>query len=352
MSLLLRFLVRPLARAGFCFLLVAFVSQQALAQQAPAAKDPITIVIDGTESAEALKKVIDGVSADGHPVSISLAPKPSAALGSKATGDDPFEGVFDLFVRGLRQGWSAIPKAPQYFSDFARWWHSPPESAGLLLYLFKLIALLGLSCLAGWLVSKLLSSIGPSPPTADPAPLEVKLRQALVRLLKDIAAVAVLMAVAWLLFGRIFSPLAAEGKLTGQLLQVLPAIAAFIVVGRFLLSPDEPRLQLFMLPRAKRHFWLLAGYAVVTMVLLAIFVGLGDEIGSVGTTAGIFVTVTALVLLFRIWWFWDARQDIGAVILSGPPQVAKPDILRRLFAVATPWLLILIAVLLWAIGRI
>src|SRR5262249_9653478 len=110
--------------------------------------------------------------------------------------------------------------------------------------------------------------------------------------------------------------------------------------------------QLFMLPRAKRHFGLLTGYAVITMVLLAIFVGLDDEVGAAGTTAGIFVVVTALTLLFRMWWFWDARQDIGSVIFSGAPEGAKPGILRRLFAVATPWLLILIATLLWAIGRI
>jgi small-conductance mechanosensitive channel len=348
----LRFLVRLLSQAWLCFLLVAFLPQLAMAQQAPSAKGPVTIVIDGTESADALKKVIDSVSGGDRPISISFAPKPSAAVGSKATGNDPFEGIFDLFVRGLSQGWNAIPKAPQYFSDFARWWQSPPESAGLLLYLLKLIALLGLSCFAGWLVLKLLRSIGPSPPTADPAPLEQKLRPALVRLLKDIAAVAVLMTVASLLFGRFFDPLTAEGKLTRQLLHVLPAIAAFVVVGRFLLSPDEPRLQLFMLPRAKRHFTLLVGYAVVTMVLLAIFVGLDDEIASAGTTAGIFLTVTALALFYRIWWFWDARRDIGAVILSGGPQVAKPGFLRRLFAAVTPWLLILTALLLWAFGRI
>ena len=150
MSLPLQFLLRLLPPTWLCLLLITSLPQLAIAQQ-PSAKEPVTIVIDGSESAEALKKVIDGVSADGHPVSIGFAPKPSAALGTKATGDDPFEGLFDLFVRGLRQGWNTIPKARQYFGDFARWWHTPPDSAGLLLYLFKLLAWLGLSCLAGWL---------------------------------------------------------------------------------------------------------------------------------------------------------------------------------------------------------
>src|SRR5262245_14930727 len=153
--------------------------------------------------------------------------------------------------------------------------------------------------------------------------------------------------------GRVFFyPLAAEGKLTVQLLRVIPAIAGYLVVGRFLLSPDEPRLQLFMLPRARHHFMLLAGFAVITMILLAIFVGLYNQVGSADTVAGIFLTVTALTLLFRLWWFWDARQDISAVILSGAPEATPPGILRRLFAVATPWFLIVSSVLLWALGRI
>src|SRR5262245_11730909 len=262
MSLQLRFMARLLSPAWLCFLFLTFLPQHTVAQQAPSAKAPVTIVINGTESAEALKKLIDGVSADDHPVSISFAPKSSATVGSKATGDVALEGLFDLFLRGLTQGWNAIPKAPQYFSDFGRWWHSPPESAGLLLYLFKLLVLLGISCLAGWLVLRLLRSLGPPPPTVDPAPLERKLWPALTRLAKDVAAVVVLIGVAWVLSARFFDPLAAEGKLTQQLLHVLPAIAAFIVVGRFLLSPGEPRLQLFMLPRAKRHYGLLTGYAV------------------------------------------------------------------------------------------
>src|SRR5262245_24738722 len=101
MSLRLWFMARLLSPAWLCFLLVTFLPLDAVAQQqAPTAKGPVTIVVDGTESAEALKKVIDGVSADDHPVSISFAPKPSAAAGSKATGDVPFEGLFDLFLRG------------------------------------------------------------------------------------------------------------------------------------------------------------------------------------------------------------------------------------------------------------
>jgi moderate conductance mechanosensitive channel len=258
-----------------------------------------------------------------------------------------------LLLRGLRGGWSAIPKAPQYFTRFASWWHSPPESSSFTVYLLKLMVILGVSGLAGWLVLRLLRSLGPQPPVADLAPLKLKLRPALTRLAKDIAAAAVFIVGASLLAARFFDPLAAEGKLTQQLIHVLPGIAAYIIIGNFLLSPYEPRLRLFMLPRAARHFTLLAGYAIIGLVLLAIFVGLDSEIGAAeNISAGIFVVVATVILLFRIWWFWDARQDIGAVILSGAPQATEPHLLRRVFAIAMPWLLILSAVLLWALGRI
>jgi small-conductance mechanosensitive channel len=351
MSLPLRFITCLLSALWFGFLVIATPLQHAVAQQVPAAKAPVTIVIDGTESPDELKKLIDSVSAQDHPVSIGFAAKPPA--GAKASAENPSEEVFDLFLRGLRDGWNAIPKSPQYFSNFARWWDSPPQSSGFLLYLLKLLVIFGVSGFAGWLVLRLLRSVGPRPPAADPAPLAQKLRPALTRLSRDIAAAAVFIVVASSLVARFFDPLAADGKLTEQLLHALPIIAAYIVVGRFLLSPGEPRLRLFVLPRAERHFRLLAGYAAIGGFLLAIFVGLNDEIGAPeNTAAGIIVVLTTLILLFKVWWFWDARRDIGAVILSGAPEATEPHILRRLFAVAMPWLLILSAVLLWVLGRI
>src|SRR5262249_38601972 len=159
-------------------------------------------------------KLVESIATQDHPVSISFAPKPSAAAGANANKDVSAEQVFDLLLRGLRDGWNAIPKAPQYFSSFGRWWHSPPESSGFLLYLIKLIVVLGLAGLTGWLALVLIRSIGPQRlPSADPAPLEQKLRPALVRSLKDVAATVVFIAVARFLAAHVFDPLAAEGKL-------------------------------------------------------------------------------------------------------------------------------------------
>lgn len=334
------------------FLVLASLPQDVAAQQAPAAKVPVTIIVDGTESPEALKKLIDRIAADDHPVSIGFAAKPSAAAGSQTGKEVPSEEVFDLFARGLGAGWDAIPRAPEYFSSFARWWNSSPESSGLFPYLFKLLATLGISGVAGWLVLRLLRSVGPPPPAAEPAPLEQKMRPALVHLSKDVAAAMVLIVVASFLAARIFDPLAAEGKLTGQLVHVLPLLAGYIIIGRFLLSPGEPRLRLFTLPRAEHHFRLLVGYAIVGAILLAIFVGLNGEIGSADIAAGILITATTLVTIFRVWWFWHARQDIATVILSGAPPGTAPSVPRRAFAVAGPWLLAVSALLLWALGRI
>ncbi|ANL89131.1 mechanosensitive ion channel family protein [Rhizobium phaseoli] len=341
--------IKFLPAAGF--LLLASLPQDVAAQQAPAAKAPVTIIVDGTESPEALEKLIDRIAADDHPVSIGFAAKPSAASGAHAGKEARSDEVFDLFVRGLGEGWNAIPRAPEYFSSFARWWNSSPESSGLFPYLFKLFAAFGTSGVAGWLVLRLLRSVGPPPP-AEPAPLEQKMRPALVHLSKDVVAAMVLIVLASFLAARIFDPLAAEGKLTGQLVHVLPVLAGYIIIGRFLLSPGEPRLRLFMLPRAEHHFRLLVGYAIAGAILLAIFVGLNGEIGSADIAAGIFITGTTLVTIFRVWWFWHARQDIATVILSGTPLGSAPSVPRRAFAVAGPWLLSVSALLLWALGRI
>src|SRR5262245_55889998 len=180
MSFRPRYLAHLLPAVWLGLLVVAFLPQLAAAQQAPSAKAPVTIIIDGTESPEALKKLVDSLSAQDHPVSISIAPKPPIA--ARASKDVSSEQVFDLFLRGLRDGWNAIPKAPQYFSSFVRWWHSPPESSGFLMYVLKLLVVLGMSGFVGWLVFVLLRSIGPKGlPVADPAPLAQKLRTALKR---------------------------------------------------------------------------------------------------------------------------------------------------------------------------
>jgi small-conductance mechanosensitive channel len=171
-------------------------------------------------------------------------------------------------------------------------------------------------------------------------------------LVKDIAAAAIFIVVARLLAARVFDPVAAEGQLTGQLLGVLPFVSAHIVVGNFLLSPYEPRLRLFMIPRAERHFKLLAGYALAGMIILTL-IGVGDISGSAARdSAGIYMALSTLLVMFKIWWFWDARHDIAEVILSGTPNGTAPHALRRLFAAVMPWFLILSTLVLWALGRI
>src|SRR5690349_21824864 len=87
----------------------------AYAQEAP--KAPITIVVTGNESPDALKKLIDNVAAQGRPVSISLESKPDTAktIGSKET-TEPVEGEFlDLFLRGVKESVDDLPAAPQFF---------------------------------------------------------------------------------------------------------------------------------------------------------------------------------------------------------------------------------------------
>ncbi|MFO0992287.1 MAG: mechanosensitive ion channel family protein [Hyphomicrobiales bacterium] len=324
----------------------------AYAEEAP--KAPITIVVTGNESPDALKKLIDNVAAQGRPVSITLESKSDTAktVGPKET-TEPVEGEFlDLFLRGVKESVDDLPAAPQFFSGLGRWWDLPPPSTGFPIYLLKLAVVLGISGAASWLVLRLLGRIGPRLPASELAPLASKLRPALARLVKDIAAAAAFIGVASLVAARFFDPVAAEGKVTALLIGVLPFALSHLVVGNLLLSPYEPRLRLFMIPRAARHFALLVAYVVAGTIILSI-IAVGDAAASPkGESSGLYLILSTLLVVFKIWWFWDARRDIAQVILSGAPEGQSPGSLRRLMAATTPWFLILSTVVLWALGRV
>src|SRR5262249_15065545 len=126
MSFRLRFLQHRLPGVLLGLMALALLAESAIAQQAPAAKAPVTIILDGSESAEALKKLVDSVSAQDRPVSITFASKAAAAAGAAAAREAESDQLLGLFQRGLADGWDGIPKASQYFSSFGRWWQSPP----------------------------------------------------------------------------------------------------------------------------------------------------------------------------------------------------------------------------------
>jgi len=342
-----------LAIISLVFILPALLLSDAYAQEA-APEAPVTIVVTGNESADALKKLIDNVAAQGRPVSISLEKKPDteAAIGSKDK-IQPVEGDFlDLFVRGVKESVDVLPAAPQFFTSLGRWWDSPPPSTSFPLYLLKLFVVLGISAFAGWFALRLLRSVGPRPPPTELAPLSSKLRPAFARLVKDVAAAGIFVVLISLFSARIFDPAAAEGMLTALLIGIFPFILAHIVIGNLLLSPYEPRLRLFTIPRAKRHFMLLITYAVTGMIILSV-IGVGDLAGIVsGESAGVYLILSSLFLVFKVWWFWDARRDIAQVILSGASEGTAPHMMRRLFATAMPWFLILSTIVLWTLGRI
>ena len=54
------------------------LSSPVLAQGA-GGQSPVTIIINGTETPDELKKLIDSVSSQGHPVSVTFAAKPDKA---------------------------------------------------------------------------------------------------------------------------------------------------------------------------------------------------------------------------------------------------------------------------------
>lgn len=346
-------LAKPLLLLFICFLLPAILADHVQAQGAPG-PGPVTITVDGKETPEELKKVIDGVASGGRPVTIEFAAKPE-----KPAAEDPSkmletaDGEFvDLFTRGINDSLAALPRTSQFFADLRSWWAGSPPSSGFILYLLKLLGLLGISAVIGAIVHKLLQSIAPVKLAPEGAQLKEKLRPAAFRLIRDVSSTVVFILAARFLAGRFFDPMAAEGKATAQLLDVLPFVAGHLIVGNILLSPSQPRLRLLMIPRASWHFLLLSIYSIAGMFILTI-IGVGNAIGGLDhESAGLFMVLSTFLSAFKIWWFWNARYDIAELIISGASGDATPHVLRRLFAAVTPWFLILSTLLLWALGRV
>jgi hypothetical protein len=91
--------------------------------QGTGGQSPVTIIINGTETPDELKKLIDSVSSQGHPVSVTFAAKPdkpgSGHPDSKASAEE--EEFFDLFTRGVKDGLDTLPQTPDYFADVGQW---------------------------------------------------------------------------------------------------------------------------------------------------------------------------------------------------------------------------------------
>lgn len=346
--------IAALALAVLCGLAPSPASAQADA--------PVTLTLRGDETPETVRKLVDALATGGRRVEIRLlaagaaapataqsaATSPPSPASAPATADSRIEELWDHFVDGFDHGNAAIPHVVELPTDWWRSWANNRNgatgpSAGLRILAGVMTALAGVllfrRATAGWFVRRL-QPAGPE--------FTARLVASGYGLAQDLACIALALALArltqvfWLPdadLAMITFRRAANGAAIG---------AAYIAVGRFLMAPGAPERRILPLPRAERHFAILTAYAIATPIVVTSTLLVQDSATSRLALAGLVAIGSLAITLFKVWWFFDARHDLTALVLRYEP-VPGPGL--RLLALITPWFYIASAVAIWMVGR-
>lgn len=339
-----------------CGLLGLLTMPGTLAAQ-DAAKPPVTLTLRGDETPETVRRLVEALSVDGRKVEVRIGDAP-AALPAKAPAAAPaaapapsgaesgVDAVLDNFTAGLGHGIRSLPGLRTLPQDWARAWQENRNGSSGMRVLAAVLAGLAAVALfrmatARWFAARMQPQ-GPY--------FTARLIASGACLVQDALTIALWLAVARLA-GTALLP---EPDIAHYLLKGLVngggVGAAYVAVGRFLLAPGAAGRRLLPLPRAERHFRILAIYAVMVPVaivaaLLAFVVASGPE------SVAALVSISSFVLAaYKIWWFVDARDDLTALVINGRDE-ARLSPWRLYLAQMLPWIYVGIAVLLWMVGR-
>lgn len=333
--------------------------------QAPAQADtPVTLTLRGDEAPETVRKLVDAIAAGGRKVEIRLVgadaaahatSKPAAAAApvpppasASASAESRIEELWEHFVDGFDHGNAAIPHVVDLPTEWWRSWATNRNgatgpSAGWRILAGVVVALAGALLFrlatAGWFARRLQPS-GPE--------FTARLIASGYGLLQDLACIALALALARL--ARVFwLPDADLAMTTFRTAANGAAIgAAYIAVGRFLLAPGAPERRILPLPRAERHFFILTVYAIATPIIVTSALLIQDIATNRQAFAGLVAITSLAITLFKVWWFFDARHDLSALVLRYEPV---PSHGLRLLAAITPWFYIASAIAIWMVGR-
>ncbi len=320
------------------------------------AEGGVTVILQGTESPERIRRTVEALTRSGTNVVVRLADPETAPIRPLVAGPDlpprESDGIVEVFSHGLSIGNLGLTRITSAFSDWATKWTAVPNisTAGAL----ALVALiLGVAVAAAAAVHRLADRMMPgASPSAPTGRLSARLGIALRRGAKDLLAILA-GAMAARAATMILLP---QQDLVRSLAEVLAqgviVVAVYALAGRFLLARDDHGSRVLPLPRAAHHFQMFLTYAVLGQITIA-GVSLAALVASDRlAVAGYFYVAGNIVGLFKMWWFWEGRRDFRDLVLAASPDPAKPGQLRRVLAVTTPWFLIITNALIWAAGRI
>lgn len=331
----------------------------------------VPLVLRGDESPETIKRLLDAIEASGRKVTVRIAgpgeatsvPPPASAAAAPASAKSTeapkapsqtstaaarIDEFWDSFVAGFDYGNEAIPAAAALPDDWDRAWsRNRNGESGLSAtwrVLFSVALAVGAALLFRWASGGWFSRrLRPAGPEFTP-----RLIASLYGLVQDVLTVGIALG-ALRLCGSLFLP---EPDLASRVLRTVgnaAAIgAAYVVIGRFLVAPGAPERRLLPLPRAEHHFKLLIVYAVFAPVVVTSAIVAEWVAQDRASVAGLFALTGIGITLFKLWWFYNARHDIKALVLR---YSDTPGTGLRIVATLTPWFYMAVSVVIWMMGR-
>jgi small-conductance mechanosensitive channel len=331
------------------------------------AQPPVILTLSGDEAPETVSRMVEALSRDGRQVEIRIGGTPGAvkpasasskpealskaAAPSESTAPSTtaqVEAFVDHLVEGVDYGVASVPRIGQLADDWRRAWQARSNGLSGLSAEMRLVLILALALAAAGAFRRASAGFFASRMHPQGPEFTRRLIASSWGLLQDVATILLALLAARLARNAwLPDPDIAVAVLT-TVANGAAIGALHLAVGRFLLSPGVPERRIMPLPRAERHFGFLVFYSVVTPLIIVALL-LAGRVGSGPQPLAGLLMVTGLIgVAFKLWWFYDLRGNLAALILKGSPE---PGPWRRLIALSAPWFYMATALALWAVGR-
>jgi small-conductance mechanosensitive channel len=338
-------------RASIIVFAVVLSALAALAPAAPAAaQGGVTILLNRDDPPDVIRRAIEAARAAGPDVTVRFAETPGASPPAATPGDRSLAALVEQFMEGVRRGNDYMALAPSLVRDFgARWSENRNGGGGAL---GRVLAALALALGVGALVRSAGLVIVRRRIAGTEADLPGRLAWSARILLVDVAALAaVVLAARWAIAWLLPEPDLARA-LTQNLVGGAMIFFAYLIASDVLLGDGPAGRPLLPLPRPGMHRRYVIAYAafgggIVTLVNLA--PSFASDPRAIG---GAFAFLGAVITAMKIVWFWHGRRDFAALVEAGGAESKAPSFGRRVMAVSAAPLLILSAIVIWAVGRI
>ncbi|MCA0424460.1 MAG: hypothetical protein LCH61_14280, partial [Proteobacteria bacterium] len=347
----------------FAFLLALVLQMTPASAQVPGAKPApakkagsVEVVLTGKESPETVERTIAEATKSGAHVTVRVAEPPAETkveqAGAPAAGKK--EDFLTTFVRGTLLGLKGIAELrnipKRYAEHHARNQSNLTAENALYGVLILLIAIA--AGYAAWKVAlRLLENRAMV--TAEPQTLVKRVGASLRIALADVIGIAVYFGLSQALNENLILPKSeAVSEFLAIVIEQSRHALAYLVVARFLLKPQANGQRLLSIPHARDYRWPVIIYSVLGPLSHAItnmLYLIGAEPGEI---AGWFMLVSTLIVAYKTWFFWSARHDIGALILSGAPEGTTPGLLRNLLSRITGPIFAAFPLVIWIFARV